>query len=64
MDQVLSQTEDPNQIIHPGQALAGPRSLALGPDRKGKPRYSKFSKVRTYDYERLSIFNQGPKRKM
>lgn len=28
--------QDPNQIIHPGQALAGPRSLALGPDRKGK----------------------------
>lgn len=28
--------QDPNQIIHPGQALAGPRSIALGPDRKGK----------------------------
>ena len=35
----LFRTEDPNQIIHPGQALAGPRSLALGPDRKGKARY-------------------------
>lgn len=30
--------EDPNQIIHPGHALAGPRNLALGPDRKGKVR--------------------------
>ena len=28
--------QDPNQIIHPGHALAGPRNLALGPDRKGK----------------------------
>ena len=28
--------QDPNQIIHPGKAMAGPREPAIGPDRRGK----------------------------